>query len=187
MQNDMQADGLAAGIDAVQLGAYLVREGILETSDVRLDRIGGGQSNPTFFVSGGGRSVVLRKQPAGVVLPTAHRIDREFRVLSALHADGQVPVPRTLVYCDDAAVAGTPFYVMERLEGRVPFILRLRCSASPSFLKALPHARFQATPPRTTRKAWGVCVPRLRAAQSSALMTPDCVPPEHLFKPARNT
>lgn len=84
----------------------------------RLERISGGQSNPTFFVSYDNRALVLRKQPAGPLLPSAHAIDREFRVLRALGAT-PVPVPEALAYCDDAGVIGTPFYLMTRLEGRV--------------------------------------------------------------------
>ena len=85
---------------------------------MRLARIGGGQSNPTFFVDFDSRALVLRKQPPGVLLPSAHAVDREYRVLRAL-AGSAVPVPRTVLYCDDRAVIGTPFYVMDKLEGRV--------------------------------------------------------------------
>ncbi|WP_163591230.1 phosphotransferase, partial [Klebsiella pneumoniae] len=64
------------------------------------------------------RRLVLRKQPPGDLLPSAHAIDREYRVISAL-AGTDVPVPPALLYCDDRGIVGTPFYVMERLEGRV--------------------------------------------------------------------
>lgn len=83
-----------------------------------LERIAGGQSNPTYFVTLGARRMVLRKKPAGEVLPSAHAVDREYRVLSALSETG-VPVQKTILYCDDLSVVGTPFYLMERLEGRV--------------------------------------------------------------------
>jgi aminoglycoside phosphotransferase (APT) family kinase protein len=105
--------------DAQRLGTYLQAQGIFDTAKIALEKIGGGQSNPTYFVTGGNRTVVLRKQPDGGVLPSAHRMDREHRVLTALHATTDVPVPRTLLYCADAAVIGTPFYVMEKLEGRI--------------------------------------------------------------------
>jgi aminoglycoside phosphotransferase (APT) family kinase protein len=85
---------------------------------MRLERIGGGQSNPTFFVSFENRRLVLRKQPPGQLLPSAHAVDREFRVLKALTGT-DVPVPEALLFCEDRSVIGTPFYVMERLEGRV--------------------------------------------------------------------
>jgi len=83
-----------------------------------IERVGGGQSNPTFFVTHGGRRMVLRKKPAGKILPGAHAVEREYRVLSALEQTG-VPVPKTLLLCRDPSIVGTPFYLMERLEGRV--------------------------------------------------------------------
>ncbi len=83
-----------------------------------LQRISGGQSNPTFFASYDNRRLVVRKQPPGPLMPSAHAIDREFRVQSALAAT-DVPVPQLLFYEADAAIIGTPFYVMERLDGRV--------------------------------------------------------------------
>lgn len=85
---------------------------------MRLARIGGGQSNPTFFVDFDDRALVLRKQPPGELLPSAHAVDREYRVLRAL-AGTDVPVPNAVLYCDDRSVVGTPFYVMDKLEGRV--------------------------------------------------------------------
>jgi len=83
-----------------------------------LERIGGGQSNPTFFVDFGGRRLVLRKKPAGVLLPSAHAVDREYRVMKALH-DSALPVPRMVLYHEDPSVVGTAFYLMERVEGRI--------------------------------------------------------------------
>jgi aminoglycoside phosphotransferase (APT) family kinase protein len=85
---------------------------------IRIERVAGGQSNPTFFVTYDDRRWVLRKQPPGVLLPTAHAIDREYRVTSALAATS-VPVPRGVLFCADRNIVGTPFYVMERLDGRV--------------------------------------------------------------------
>lgn len=87
--------------------------------EMHIERIGGGQSNPTFFVTfERGPHLVLRKQPSGELLKSAHAIDREFRILKALRKT-EVPVPNALHFCDDRNVIGTPFYVMERLEGRV--------------------------------------------------------------------
>jgi aminoglycoside phosphotransferase (APT) family kinase protein len=86
---------------------------------MRLQRIGGGQSNPTFFVRfEQGPELVLRKQPPGELLKSAHAIDREYRVQQALAKVG-FPVPPMRLYCDDRSVIGTPFYVMDRLYGRV--------------------------------------------------------------------
>ena len=84
-----------------------------------LSPIGEGHSNPTFVLRAGDRPLaVLRKQPPGKLLPSAHAIDREFRVMQAL-AETEVPVPEMLHYCEDAEVIGTPFYLMEYLDGRV--------------------------------------------------------------------
>lgn len=83
-----------------------------------VDRIGGGQSNPTWFVSREDLRLVLRKKPAGPILKGAHAVEREFRVMRALEGT-DVPVPRALWLEEDDSVLGTPFYVMERLEGRV--------------------------------------------------------------------
>lgn len=85
---------------------------------MRLERIGGGQSNPTYFVSFDNREMVLRKQPAASLLPSAHAIDREFRVMQALAAS-ELPVPKMILYHADRELLGTPFYLMERLQGRV--------------------------------------------------------------------
>jgi aminoglycoside phosphotransferase (APT) family kinase protein len=83
-----------------------------------LMRIRGGQSNPTYFATFADADLVLRKQPPGPLLPSAHAIDREFRVMKALAAT-PVPVPTMVAYCDDNSVLGTPFYLMERVRGRV--------------------------------------------------------------------
>lgn len=79
---------------------------------------GQGQSNPTYFVSIGACRFVLRKKPPGTLQPSAHAIDREFRVISALYGSG-LPVPRPVLYCDEPDVVGTEFYLMERLNGRI--------------------------------------------------------------------
>lgn len=104
--------------DSRRLRDYLQRHLPGVFGELRLERIGGGQSNPTFFASFGERQLVLRKQPPGQLLPSAHAVDREFRVQRAL-AGSSVPVPQVLLYCDDREVIGTPFYVMERLQGRI--------------------------------------------------------------------
>jgi aminoglycoside phosphotransferase (APT) family kinase protein len=83
-----------------------------------VQRIGGGQSNPTYRLKFGSRDVILRKQPSGELLPSAHAVDREFRVQQALGRT-DVPVPRMLHLCEDRAIIGTLFYVMEALDGRV--------------------------------------------------------------------
>ena len=85
---------------------------------MHVNRIGGGQSNPTFFVSFDNRELVLRKQPASTLLPSAHAVDREFRVMQAL-SQTTVPVPQVVLFHAERDVVGTPFYIMEKLPGRV--------------------------------------------------------------------
>ena len=108
----------AAQFDAGRLDAFL--RGALPGTHgtMRLSRIGGGQSNPTFFVDYDDRALVLRKQPPGELLPSAHAVDREYRVMRALEPTG-VPVPRMLLFHADRDGVGTPFYVMEKVAGRV--------------------------------------------------------------------
>jgi aminoglycoside phosphotransferase (APT) family kinase protein len=78
----------------------------------------GGQSNPTYLIDAGGRSYVLRRKPPGRLLPSAHAVEREYRIMTAL-AGSDVPVPRTWCLCEDPEVIGTPFFVMEYVDGRI--------------------------------------------------------------------
>jgi len=78
----------------------------------------GGQSNPTYYMTAGDQAYVLRRKPPGKLLPSAHLIEREYRIISALAGSG-VPVPRAHVLCEDPSVIGTAFYVMEFVPGRV--------------------------------------------------------------------
>jgi aminoglycoside phosphotransferase (APT) family kinase protein len=100
------------------IAQYLRAQGLSNCSNVRLTPLSGGQSNPTYIVDDGAQRFVLRKKPAGQLIASAHAIDREYRVMRALQ-DSAVPVPRMLGYCEDASLLGTPFYLMEFLEGRV--------------------------------------------------------------------
>lgn len=77
-----------------------------------------GQSNPTFFLKKGSQVYVLRKKPPGSLLPKAHKIDREFKVQKALFSVG-FPVPKPLLYCSNASIIGTEFYMMEHVQGRI--------------------------------------------------------------------
>ena len=91
---------------------------------VAASRFAGGQSNPTYRLDSGAGSYVLRRKPPGPLLPSAHAVDREFRVMRAL-AGTQVPVPRVFALCEDEAVIGSAFYVMEHLDGRIFWDQRL--------------------------------------------------------------
>ncbi|MFQ5346793.1 MAG: phosphotransferase [Rhodothalassiaceae bacterium] len=80
----------------------------------------GGQSNPTYLLAdAAGQRFVLRRKPPGKLLKSAHAIEREYRVIAALHAEGLVPVPRPHLLCEDPDIIGTPFYVMDHVEGRI--------------------------------------------------------------------
>jgi aminoglycoside phosphotransferase (APT) family kinase protein len=84
-----------------------------------IEQFKGGQSNPTYkLTAADGRRFVLRRKPPGKLLPSAHAVDREFRVIKALHATG-FPVAQPHVLCEDESVIGTAFYVMDFVEGRV--------------------------------------------------------------------
>jgi aminoglycoside phosphotransferase (APT) family kinase protein len=85
---------------------------------LEVEQFAGGQSNPTFLLTTSRRRFVLRKKPPGKLLPSAHQVDREYRVMHALAGTG-VPVPRMLGLCEDERVIGTSFYVMEFVDGRV--------------------------------------------------------------------
>lgn len=97
-----------------------------------------GQSNPTFLLTTPRSEYVLRKQPPGVLLPSAHAIDREYRVMRALAGSG-VPVPATRLYCSDAAVIGTPFYLVDYQSGRI-FTDPLLPTLAPTERAAAVHA-----------------------------------------------
>ena len=85
---------------------------------IRVSQFKGGQSNPTYRVDSAGGAFVLRRKPPGKLLPGAHAVAREYRVLAALGGQG-FPVPRVHALCEDERVIGTPFYVMDMVEGRI--------------------------------------------------------------------
>jgi aminoglycoside phosphotransferase (APT) family kinase protein len=86
--------------------------------DAELRQFEGGQSNPTFLITTGRQSYVMRKKPPGTLLKSAHQVEREYRVMTAL-TETDVPVPKTYLLCEDDNVIGTPFFVMEHVAGRV--------------------------------------------------------------------
>lgn len=89
-----------------------------------LHKFGFGQSNPTYRLSSPSGNWVLRRKPSGPLLPKAHAIEREYRVIKALEGTA-VPVPRTFAICDNSSLVGAPFYVMELVEGRIFYDQRL--------------------------------------------------------------
>lgn len=105
-------------LDSTRLAEYLQEHLPGFAGDLQAEKFAGGQSNPTFKLSANGKSYVLRRKPPGNLLPSAHAVDREYRVISAL-ADTAVPVPKTYLLCEDDSIIGSMFYVMEHLEGRI--------------------------------------------------------------------
>ena len=104
-------------LDKAALGAWLEAnvEGFIPPFD--LTKFPSGQSNPTYRISAASGDYVLRRKPFGKLLPSAHAVDREYRLLSALHPL-EFPVPQPLAFCSDADVIGAIFYVMELAKGR---------------------------------------------------------------------
>ena len=117
---------MSTSFDLPAFSAYLCNQGITTNKAAHHDSsepfiikpLSGGQSNPTFYIEAGKQKIVLRKKPAGHLLPSAHAIDREYRVMAALAKQG-VPVPQMLSYCEDESIVGTPFFLMSFLDGRV--------------------------------------------------------------------
>lgn len=105
-------------LDDEKLRAYLAQHLPDGCPDLRVRQFQGGQSNPTFMLFVGDKKYVLRKKPPGKLLRGAHQVDREYRVMKALHGS-VVPVPQMLHLCEDESIIGTVFFVMEYLHGRV--------------------------------------------------------------------
>ena len=104
--------------DESKLAAYLEQyiEGF--RGPLHAEKFSGGQSNPTFKISAASGNYVLRRKPPGELLKSAHSVDREYRVMSAL-ATTAVPVAKTYHLCEDENIIGSMFYVMEYIDGRV--------------------------------------------------------------------
>lgn len=105
-------------LDTQALESYLAEHIPGFSGSLTAEKFPGGQSNPTFKLSNNGQHYVLRRKPPGELLKSAHAVDREFRVISALW-ETDVPVPQTYVLCEDDSVIGSMFYVMEYKEGRI--------------------------------------------------------------------
>ncbi len=116
-------------VDAEALGRYLAEAlpGPDTAEPLQVERIRGGHSNETFFISRGREQWALRRPPRGPLLPTAHDVAREYRVLRGLERTS-VPIPRPILLCDDTSVIGAPFYLMERVHGVI-----IRATLPPAF------------------------------------------------------
>jgi aminoglycoside phosphotransferase (APT) family kinase protein len=108
----------ALRLDAARLADYLANQVAGFAGPLTVKQFKGGQSNPTYLLETPARRYVLRRKPPGKLLPSAHAVDREYRVIRALHAQN-FPVAEPLILCDDDSIAGTPFYVMSFADGRV--------------------------------------------------------------------
>jgi aminoglycoside phosphotransferase (APT) family kinase protein len=105
--------------DEAGLARYLTDKGLPGCAGgIEVQQFQGGQSNPTFALTAGSKRYVLRKKPPGKLLPSAHLIEREYRIMSAL-SDTDVPVPVMHHLCEDPSIIGTPFFVMDFMEGRI--------------------------------------------------------------------
>jgi aminoglycoside phosphotransferase (APT) family kinase protein len=104
--------------DTASLVRYLTAHVDGYRGPLEVHQFRGGQSNPTFLLATPERRYVLRRKPPGKLLPSAHAVDREYRVITALRAVG-IPVARSYALCEDDGVIGTAFYIMEYVEGRV--------------------------------------------------------------------
>ncbi len=104
--------------DAGALDRYMAAHVDGYQGPLQVQQFEGGQSNPTFAVLTPGKRYVIRKKPPGKLLPSAHAVEREYRIITALQSSG-VPVPRTYALCEDTSVIGTPFFVMEAVAGRI--------------------------------------------------------------------
>ena len=107
--------------DTARLEAYLAANARGFEGPLTVKQFRGGQSNPTYYLETPSRKYVLRRKPPGKLLPSAHAVDREFKVISALSAQG-FPVAEPVVYCADESVTGTAFYVMGFVDGRVIWV-----------------------------------------------------------------
>ena len=108
----------ALRIDTERLESYLAAQVKGFAGPLTIKQFKGGQSNPTYLLETPARAYVLRRKPPGKLLPSAHAVDREFRVVRALSPQ-RFPVAEPMLYCDDESVAGTAFYVMSFVAGRV--------------------------------------------------------------------
>ncbi|KAI0688168.1 APH-domain-containing protein [Cerioporus squamosus] len=168
MSSDTQKIGgeygeVRANIDADKLNAYLKAHVPAVAAPVNIKQFKFGQSNPTYFLTDATSTrFVLRKKPAGQLLSkTAHQVEREYTMLRALHKhntnpstppEKRVPIPEPIVLCEDVDVLGTPFYIMEFLDGRI-----------------FTDPRMPEVPPETRRECW---LSAVRVLATLALLSP---------------
>lgn len=104
--------------DVPRVAAFMREQVAGFSGELQVEQFKGGQSNPTFRLAAGGKRYVLRRKPPGALLPSAHAVDREFRVISALSTT-EVPVAHAYALCEDPSVIGTAFFIMDCVDGRI--------------------------------------------------------------------
>jgi len=124
--------------DEASLAAWMTEHVTGFEGPLTVRQFKGGQSNPTYELTTPAGKYVMRRKPPGHLLPSAHAVDREFRVISALYPTG-FPVPKPFALCKDDAVVGTMFYIMDKVEGRVLWDQTL-----PAYAPAERHALHMA-------------------------------------------
>ena len=140
--------------DVASLERFMQRSVAGYAGPLQVEQFKGGQSNPTFLLRTPAQRYVLRRKPPGKLLPSAHAVDREYRVITALHGVG-VPVARTYALCEDEAVIGTAFYIMEFMDGRVLWdqaLPGLQPAAAPRHLRGDESRYRGAAPGRLPRR-----------------------------------
>lgn len=129
-------------LDEAALDAWMAANVEGYAGPLTIRQFNGGQSNPTYELTTPTAAYVLRRKPPGVLLPSAHAVDREFTVISALSKQGY-PVARPHALCTDDAVIGSMFYVMDKVEGRVLWDLKLP-GLEPAERRAIFEAQIDA-------------------------------------------
>jgi aminoglycoside phosphotransferase (APT) family kinase protein len=104
--------------DVARLAAFMRQQVDDFSGELVAEQFKGGQSNPTYLLTAGNRQYVMRRKPPGTLLPSAHAVDREYRVITAL-ANTDVPVAKSYALCEDDSVIGSPFYIMDYVQGRI--------------------------------------------------------------------
>ena len=109
---------LQHAFDVPRVAAFMREQVEGFSGELQVEQFRGGQSNPTFRLTAGRKRYVLRRKPPGTLLPSAHAVEREFRVISALSTT-EVPVAHAYALCEDSSVIGTAFFIMDCVEGRI--------------------------------------------------------------------
>jgi aminoglycoside phosphotransferase (APT) family kinase protein len=117
-QSDNPPNNNRGEFETQKLEAFLKQQLNIEFDNFQVSKFDAGQSNPTYLLTMDDEQFVLRKKPAGELLPSAHMVEREYKVMSALRVT-DVPVPKCPLLCENSDIVGTPFYLMDFVDGRI--------------------------------------------------------------------